>query len=209
MAIEDGDMYSGTELTEVNNASSNPKVVTTTENARQGSKGSNRSFPGFGTRRRKVTNGNNETVLESEMYDERFKSTQRGLKSRHAQMIAIGGTMGTGLFVGTGETLARGGPAFITGSFCLMAFLIWCMITLMVETAAYLPTQGCSMNLFGWRYVSHSMGFSMGWLYFYSLGILVPYEITAASLVIDYWKPPVNIAVWITISTSKRFLLAY
>lgn len=55
------------------------------------------------------------------------------------------------------------------------------------------------MNLFGYRYVSRSLGFSMGWLYFYSLGILVPYEITAAGLVIEYWNPPVNIGVWITI----------
>lgn len=41
------------------------------------------------------------------------QSTKRGLKSRHAQMIALGGTIGTGLFVGSGATLARGGPAFI------------------------------------------------------------------------------------------------
>lgn len=55
------------------------------------------------------------------------------------------------------------------------------------------------MNLFGYRYVSRSLGFAMGWLYWYSLGILVPYEITAAALVIEYWEPPVSIAVWITI----------
>lgn len=55
------------------------------------------------------------------------------------------------------------------------------------------------MNLFGWRYVSRSLGFAMGYLYFYSLGILVPYEITAAGLVIQYWNVNVNIAVWITI----------
>lgn len=55
------------------------------------------------------------------------------------------------------------------------------------------------MNLFGHRYVSRSLGFAMGWLYFYSLGILVPYEITAAALVIDYWNSPINIAVWISI----------
>lgn len=55
------------------------------------------------------------------------------------------------------------------------------------------------MGLYGNRNVSSSLGFAMGWLYFYSLGILVPYEITAAGLVIDYWESPVNIAVWITI----------
>ena len=114
-------------------------------------------------------------------------------------MIALGGTIGTGLFVGSGQTLSRGGPAFILGSYILMSFLIFCVVSGIVEVAAYLPTPGSSMNLFGYRYVSKSLGFAMGWLYFYSLGILVPYEITAAGLVIEYWNPPVNIAVWITI----------
>jgi amino acid transporter len=114
-------------------------------------------------------------------------------------MIALGGTIGTGLFVGSGQTLARGGPAFILSAYCAMSFLIFCTVAGIIEVAAYLPTPGSSMNLFGYRYVSRSMGFGLGWLYFYSLGILVPYEITAAGLVIEYWNPPVNIAVWITI----------
>jgi amino acid transporter len=114
-------------------------------------------------------------------------------------MIALGGTIGTGLFVGSGQTLARGGPAFILGTYSVMSFLIFCTVAGIIEVAAYLPTPGSSMNLFGYRYVSRSMGFGLGWLYFYSLGILVPYEITAAGLVIEYWNPPVNIAVWITI----------
>lgn len=138
-------------------------------------------------------------LLQGDIFDERFEKTHRGLKSRHAQMIALGGTIGTGLFVGSGQTLARGGPAFILGCYAFMSFLVFCVVTGIVEVAAYLPTPGSSMNLFGYRYVSRSMGFSLGWLYFYSLGILVPYEITAAGLVIDYWNPPVNIGVWMTI----------
>jgi amino acid transporter len=114
-------------------------------------------------------------------------------------MIALGGTIGTGLFVGSGQTLARGGPAFILSTYIVMSFLIFCTVAGIIEVAAYLPTPGSSMNLFGYRYVSRSMGFGLGWLYFYSLGILVPYEITAAGLVIEYWNPPVNIVVWITI----------
>ncbi|KAH8892093.1 histidine permease [Thozetella sp. PMI_491] len=137
--------------------------------------------------------------LLGEIYDERYESTQRGLKSRHAQMIALGGTIGTGLFVGSGQTLARGGPAFILGAYLFMAFAVWSVVSAITEVGAYLPTPGSSMNLFGHRYVSRSLGFAMGWLYFYSLGILVPYEITAAGLVIEYWNPPVNIAVWISI----------
>jgi amino acid transporter len=94
-------------------------------------------------------------------------------------MIALGGTIGTGLFVGSGQTLARGGPAFILGSYMALSFFVFCVVTAITEVGAYLPTPGSSMNLFGFRYVSRTMGFSLGWLYFYSLGILVPYEITA------------------------------
>lgn len=55
------------------------------------------------------------------------------------------------------------------------------------------------MSYYGYRYVSRSMGFALGYLYWYALGILVPYEITAAGLVIDYWPNNVHIAVWMTI----------
>ena len=137
--------------------------------------------------------------IRGELVDDRFRHTRRGLKSRHAQMIALGGTIGTGLFVGSGQTLAVGGPAFILGCYILVSFLVYCIVTAIAEVASYLPTQGCSMNLFGHRYVSRTMGFSLGWLYVWSLGILVPYEITAASLTIEYWHPNVPKAVWITI----------
>lgn len=114
-------------------------------------------------------------------------------------MIALGGTIGTGLFVGSGQTLARGGPLFIIMCYSFMALMIYCVVTAIVEVATWLPTPGSTMNLFGTRYVSKSLGFALGWLYFYSLGILVPYEITAASLVIGYWDTPVHVAVWITL----------
>ncbi|CAG8955986.1 hypothetical protein HYFRA_00008842 [Hymenoscyphus fraxineus] len=128
-----------------------------------------------------------------------IETTKRGLKARHAQMIALGGTIGTGLFVGSGNTLATGGPAFILTAYILLSILVLFVVTGITEVAAYLPVSGGTMSYYGHRNVSNSLGFAMGWLYFYSLGILVPYEITAAGLVIDYWDSPVNIGVWITI----------
>ncbi|TVY89408.1 Proline-specific permease [Lachnellula willkommii] len=127
------------------------------------------------------------------------ETTKRGLKARHAQMIALGGTIGTGLFVGSGGTLAKGGPLFILMAYMLLSVLVLFVVTAITEVAAYLPVSGGTMSYYGHRNVSNSLGFAMGWLYFYSLGILVPYEITAAGLVIDYWNSPVNIAVWITV----------
>lgn len=133
---------------------------------------------------------------EVEVHEE---TTHRGLKARHAQMIALGGTIGTGLFVGSGGTLHRGGPLFILLAYIILSILVLFVVTAITEVAAYLPISGGTMSYYGHRNVSNSLGFAMGWLYFYSLGILVPYEITAAGLVIDYWDSPVNIAVWITI----------
>ena len=80
-----------------------------------------------------------------------------------------------------------------------MTALVFCVVTAITEVAAYLPVHGASMAYYGNRYVSRSMGFALGYLYWYALGILVPYEITAAGLVIDYWNNPVNIAVWMTV----------
>ncbi|KEF62189.1 AAT family amino acid transporter [Exophiala aquamarina CBS 119918] len=142
-----------------------------------------------------------ESIVAADLLDERYATTQRGLKSRHAQMIALGGTIGTGLFVGSGSVLAKGGPAFILAAYCIMTFLVYCVVTAMTEVATYLPVHGGTMSYYGYRYVSRSLGFSLGYLYWYALGILVPYEITAAGLVINYWPNDVNIAVWMTIMT--------
>ncbi|MCJ1429710.1 hypothetical protein MMC29_007625 [Sticta canariensis] len=140
-----------------------------------------------------------DAVLNTHELEAHHESTKRGLKSRHAQMIALGGTIGTGLFVGSGATLARGGPAFILVCYIIITILVLFVVTAITEVAAHLPLAGGTMSYFGFRYGSSSLGFAMGWLYWYSLGILVPYEITAAGLVIGYWDSPVNIGVWITI----------
>lgn len=81
-------------------------------------------------------------IIQGEMFDGTYEKTQRGLKSRHAQMIALGGTIGTGLFVGSGQTLAVGGPAFLLGCFILMSFLVYCIVSAIAEVSAYLPTDG-------------------------------------------------------------------
>lgn len=125
--------------------------------------------------------------------------THRNIKSRHAQMIAIGGTIGTGLFVGIGQALAISGPLNLLLAYVTICFFVYCIMTATTEISSYLPIPGSSMAYYGSRFVSKSLGFAMGWLYFYSFGILVAYEITAAALVIDYWPNQVHIAVWITV----------
>ena len=108
-------------------------------------------------------------VVQPGELEELSESTQRGLKSRHAQMIALGGTIGTGLFVGSGATLARGGPLFILICYSILAMLVMFVVTAITEIAAHLPVPGGTMSYYGFRYVSSSLGFAMGWLYWYVL----------------------------------------
>ncbi|OJJ51801.1 hypothetical protein ASPZODRAFT_127935 [Penicilliopsis zonata CBS 506.65] len=143
--------------------------------------------------------GTIRALVAADLLDERYQPTQRGLSNRHVQMMALGGTIGTGLFVGSGAALAVGGPASLLMGYIFISVLVYSLVTAIAEVGAYMPVHGGTMSYHGYRYVSRSLGFAMGYLYWYSLGILVPYEITAASLVIDYWNPNVNIAVWITI----------
>ncbi|KAI9051197.1 hypothetical protein LZ554_005299 [Drepanopeziza brunnea f. sp. 'monogermtubi'] len=130
---------------------------------------------------------------------EDVEKTKRGLKPRHAQMIALGGTIGTGLFVGSGSTLARGGPLFILITYSIVSVMVLFVVTAIVEVSAYLPVSGGTMGYYGHRNVSKSLGFAMGWLYWYSLAVCVPYEITAAGIVTQYWDIDVHIGIWITI----------
>ncbi|EEP76230.1 conserved hypothetical protein [Uncinocarpus reesii 1704] len=138
-------------------------------------------------------------MVERDLLDSRYSQTQRGLKSRHVQMMALGGTIGTGLFVGSGQALAIGGPAFLLGAYIFIGTLVLMVVTAIAEIGTYLPVHGGTMSYYGYRYVSRSLGFALGYLYWYSMGILVPNEVVAGALIIGYWDNNVHIAVWITI----------
>ncbi|KAJ5680227.1 hypothetical protein N7536_011366 [Penicillium majusculum] len=155
----------------------------------------------------KHNNGNEKDVYETMPRADSFaveeplrlQSTKRDLKARHALFIAWGGTVGTGLFITTGKTLATGGPAFLVGSYVFISILVYFILTGVIEMATFLPVRGGSMSRYGSLFVSKSLGFAMGWLYVYSFAILVPFELTACAILIDYWQPGINSAVWITI----------
>lgn len=90
-----------------------------------------------------------------------------------------------------------------------MTVLLYCVVTAITTVAAYLPVHGGTMSYYGYRYVSRSMGFALGYLYWYALGILIPYEVTVAGLVINYWPNDINIAVWITVMLIPIIILNF
>lgn len=92
---------------------------------------------------------------------------ERGLKSRHIQLIALGGTIGTGLFIGSGGALAQTGPAPLFLSYLIMSFFIWILTMDLAEMAAYMPIRGMTIPYLVQRFVEPSLSFAVGWNYWY------------------------------------------
>lgn len=125
--------------------------------------------------------------------------THRGLKSRHVQLIALGGCIGTGLFVGSGAILHNSGPASLLVAYLMMSFVIWTIMNCLGEMTTYLPLKGASPPMYINRFADESTAFAAGWNYWYAYAFLVPSEITAAAIVVEYWTDAVPTGAWIAI----------
>ncbi|KAJ9199669.1 hypothetical protein DTO164E3_4554 [Paecilomyces variotii] len=125
--------------------------------------------------------------------------THRGLTSRHIQFLALGGCIGTGLFVGSGATLSLVGPAPLLMSYIAMSSVVWAVMNVLGEMSTYLPVQGVSVPYFVNRFTEPSLAFAVGYNYWYSYSMLIASEVTAAALIIQYWTTEVPVAAWITI----------
>ncbi|KAI0892369.1 proline-specific permease [Annulohypoxylon nitens] len=124
---------------------------------------------------------------------------ERGLKSRHIQFLALGGAIGTGLFIGSGSILATTGPAPLFMAYLSMMFIVWVMMNDLAEMVTYLPLKGISIPYFVGRFVEPSLAFADGWNYWYAYTMLLAAECTAGAIILQYWTTAVPVAVWIAI----------
>jgi len=122
----------------------------------------------------------------------------RSMKSRHIQMISVGGVIGTGLFLGTAQSLANGGPLGLLLGFFVMGTVVWNVMASLGEMVAHLPIAGGHVTL-AKRFVDSSLSLTMGYNYFYNWAIVLPAELSASAILVNYWTKSVNNAVWITI----------
>ncbi|KAF7193109.1 putative proline-specific permease put4 [Pseudocercospora fuligena] len=129
---------------------------------------------------------------------EQYGYVSRGLKSRHIQFIALGGTIGTGLFLGIGKAFVHGGPLSVLLGYSITGVAIFTMMQALGEMATWLPLPG-AVPQYCARYVDPAMGFAAGWNNWYSNALTLCAEISAAAVVIGFWNDSINQAAWITI----------
>ncbi|KAL7933273.1 amino acid permease/ SLC12A domain-containing protein [Trichoderma chlorosporum] len=137
-------------------------------------------------------------------------SLHRGLEARHISMIAIGGALGTGLIIGTGKALAQAGPGSLLISYCFVGILVYGVMASLGEMVAWLP-MSAGFTGYATRYCHPSLGFALGWTYWFKYIITTPNQLTAAALVIQYWVPrdKVNPGVFIAIFLVAILVVNY
>lgn len=125
---------------------------------------------------------------------------QQQMKNRHLQMIAVGGSIGTGLFIGSGGALRRGGPAALVIDWTIMGIMLLNTCQAMGEMAIMYPVSGGFYVLVS-RFIDPSWGFAMGWNYVFQWATVLPLELVAAAITMNFWDrdQTVPIAVYITI----------
>jgi amino acid transporter len=112
--------------------------------------------------------------------------------------MSEGGTIGTGLFIGSGGALAKSGPAGALIAYAFVGSLIYSVMISLGEMATYFPISG-AFTAYATRFVDPSLGFSMGWIYWFSWATTFALELTATGLIIQYWNDKLSIGIFISV----------
>ncbi|MCX5412589.1 amino acid permease [Streptomyces sp. NBC_00059] len=118
-----------------------------------------------------------------------------GLKQRHLTMLGLGGVIGAGLFVGSGAGIAVAGPAVVV-SYLIAGTLAMLVMRMLGEMSAAMPASG-SFSVHAERALGRWAGFSVGWLYWFLLVVVLAVEATAAAQIAHGWVPAVDQWLWV------------
>ncbi|MCH4245153.1 amino acid permease [Acinetobacter gerneri] len=119
---------------------------------------------------------------------------KHGLSNRHIQLIALGGSIGTGLFLGISQTIKLAGPSVILG-YAIAGLIAFFMMRQLGEMVVEEPVSG-SFSYFAYRYWSPFAGFMSGWNYWVLNVLVCMAELSAIGLYVQYWFP--DIPTWVS-----------
>ncbi|MDI9225559.1 amino acid permease [Serratia bockelmannii] len=119
---------------------------------------------------------------------------KRGLKNRHIQLIALGGAIGTGLFLGIAQTIKMAGPSVLLG-YAIGGFIAFLIMRQLGEMVVEEPVAG-SFSHFAYKYWGNFAGFASGWNYWVGYVLVGMAELTAVGIYVQYWWP--EIPTWVS-----------
>ncbi|MDP4163868.1 MAG: amino acid permease [Bacillota bacterium] len=133
---------------------------------------------------------------------------KRALKARHLTMISLGGTIGTGLFLASGGAIHTAGPGGALLSYVLIGIMVYFLMTSLAEMATYMPVAG-SFSTYATKFVDPSLGFALGWNYWYNWAITIAAELSAVTIIMKFWFPHTPSILWSSLFLVIMFLLNF
>lgn len=124
--------------------------------------------------------------MEGQQHGDRLK---RGLKNRHIQLIALGGAIGTGLFLGSASVIQNAGPGIILG-YAIAGFIAFLIMRQLGEMVVEEPVAG-SFSHFAYKYWGGFAGFASGWNYWVLYVLVAMAELTAVGKYVQFWWPEI------------------
>jgi amino acid transporter, AAT family len=126
----------------------------------------------------------------------------RGLRGRHVQLIAIGGTIGVGLFLGSAQAIQRAGPGLLV-NYAIAGTAIFFIMRALGELLLYRPVAGAFAS-FADEFVGPFAGFATAWSYWFTWVATDMAEVTAIGIYVHYWLP--HVPQWLTALTILLLL---
>ncbi|KAI8616726.1 amino acid permease/ SLC12A domain-containing protein [Chytriomyces sp. MP71] len=136
------------------------------------------------------------SMEKAEVVDVRVDKLQRRLHARHLEMIAVGGTIGTGLLLRSGGAIASAGPVGALVCYALVGLQVFGVASSIGEMATLLPVEGAFSHLPA-RFVCPALGFVSGWNYWLNWALTFPAEMSGIASLMGYWISPVNCPSWV------------
>jgi amino acid permease len=131
---------------------------------------------------------------------------KRELKGRHLSMIALGGVIGTGLFLGSGFTIGEAGPGGAITAYIFGGFVMYLTMLCLGELAVSLPDAG-SYQTYATKYISPSTGYMIGWMSWLNWSVTIGLELITVSILMKRWFPDVSPWIWCVLFAVLLFAI--
>jgi amino acid transporter len=151
-------------------------------------------------------NGLNLRSFQRREYGTGIVNLEQSMKGRHLHMIAIGGSIGAGFFVGSGGALFKGGPGSLLVNFLIIGVMMFNVVYALGELAIMYPVSG-GFYTYSNRFIDPSWGFAMGWNYVFQWAIVLPLELTVCGITVSYWNSDISVGVWIAVFWAAIFIV--
>ena len=134
------------------------------------------------------------------------KALKRAMGTRHLVMLSLGGAIGTGLFLGSGEVIAQTGPVGAIIAYILGGLIAYMVMLCLGELAVHMPVAG-SFGAYAQKYIGPGTGYMISWVYWLTWTATLGTEFTAAALLMQEWFPHISMWIWTIIFAITIFVL--